>query len=786
MINNLLKQAVCVTFSACLIAACSSSNNSSGYRPPSSSSSSSSSSSGVTSPTSIVIAGDAIKGLISGGAVTVYPVVNGALDLTTILGTDTTDASGAYSISVDDYDGSPVAVRVTAADDGSTMMKCDLAGGCGEDKPFGSSISITDTSFNLDAIVPSVSSDAVSVNLSVLTDTASELALSALTAGNTAEQASSIIANSNSSVANRFGIIGNLTELPVIDITDPATVAASNSDVLEYNLYNAAIVEAVLNGDQQATIASAVSSFAQQYAGGGLADTEDSESATVTLTEILQTSSTVITAITEVESEIVLDLSGLQTQLTANAAQASNGSTEPDDGSLDEEQGEVSELLAVKRMVNDIRNLGNGINLTATESFSTQLDMAGDTFDAESGAVIEAMAMAAGSMSYAWEARMDDEAITSYVHEENGITVAISVDGDVVTYTVDTTLVIEGDETDTSVVVDLVGVDNNSTIEIVEEEVEAASGLRTITTDLDFDVDMSISGTSTSDAVEMEIVEGTFSGTLTADIYEERDDSGTSENGGDSDTETFDLADVVFDLEVALSEIGVDDPISFDGNLVLTLSALSLDSEWTDTNTYDSNGNWNGMETWDESLTAGAISFTLSGGFSSASGDSVNASIAILADATDFEAGCTGSEGYANQQGEWTWEETCAEEASSAYVDVSFTMVFSLDVEGVSEDVSASITGTRTALEDGTVDVELSYDGIMFDIEFDTASQTDTTSSFTITNQAGVVATLTETEAEGSSTMSGSIVLNGTSYATISEENGFVEVAYIDGSNVSM
>ncbi len=178
------------------------------------------------------------------------------------------------------------------------------------------------------------------------------------------------------------------------------------------------------------------------------------------------------------------------------------------------------------------------------------------------------------------------------------------------------------------------------------------------------------------------------------------------------------------------------------------------------------------------------MSFTLSGGFSSASGNSINATLAILADASDVVSVCEGSSGFVD--GQWMEEDACTDETEQAYVDLNFALAFSLDVEGVSEDVSASLNGSRSALEAGTVNMELSYDGIMFDVEFDSDDQTDTTNTFTITNQAGVVATLTDTESDNDSTLSGNITLNGTTYATVSEDNGFVEIAYVDGSNVSL
>ena len=286
----------------------------------------------------VSVSGTAAKGLVFGGLVNIHPIINGALsDIS--LGTARTDGTGAFSIDINGYDGSPFVVRTTA--DTATSMRCDLAGGCGGGVAFGQQLLISDSDFQIDAVVPPVQNPTALVNLSVLTDTASELALSTLSSGASIEAATTAISNANSSVANRFGITGDITTLPVVDLTDPAAVAAASDNILNFNLLSASIVEALIGGDPTLNISTAIQSFATQYTtGGGLADTEGAASTTVTLAEILAQSSAVIDAIQAADTGgLTTNLATLETTIDADQVTAAAGSTTPSQGVPDSEGG---------------------------------------------------------------------------------------------------------------------------------------------------------------------------------------------------------------------------------------------------------------------------------------------------------------------------------------------------------------------------------------------------------------------------------------------------------------
>ena len=292
----------------------------------------------------VTISGAAAKGLIFGGIVNIHPIINGALSDTSLVDGTTSTDDGTYSVQIADYDGSPFIVRVSAADDGSTTMRCDLAGGCGGGVNFGGVVTIDDADFNLDAIVPPVTDPTAQINLSVLTDTATSVALDALATGGdtTLEAAITAIANANSSIANRFGITGDITTLPIVDLTNPAAVAAASNNTLDFNLLSAGIVEALMDGDPVLSIAAAVQAFATQFVSdGGLADTENVPSTTVTLAEILAQASSIIDAIDAEDTEGLVDLTVFQDALDDEAVDLdANGSTEPDPGTPDSEGGD--------------------------------------------------------------------------------------------------------------------------------------------------------------------------------------------------------------------------------------------------------------------------------------------------------------------------------------------------------------------------------------------------------------------------------------------------------------
>ena len=63
-------------------------------------------SSTADTPNTTSISGTADKGIIAGGTVTAYPVVNGLVERANPLGRDTTDVNGEYAIAIpDSYNG---------------------------------------------------------------------------------------------------------------------------------------------------------------------------------------------------------------------------------------------------------------------------------------------------------------------------------------------------------------------------------------------------------------------------------------------------------------------------------------------------------------------------------------------------------------------------------------------------------------------------------------------------------------------------------------------------------
>ncbi len=744
----------------------------------------------------VSISGKAAKGLIIGGVVTAYPIIDGVVDFEAALGTAITDESGAYTIDIADHDGGPVIVRVAPAEDGSTSMRCDLSD-CGDGVAFGDDVDITDAAFTLDAVVDTADDETISVNITVLTDTAAEVTIDALDSASdtSAGAVAQLISDSNSSVANRFGIVGDIAELPIVDLTNPVDVAAADQDAIEYSLLSAAIVEAVISNNAELSIEEAVQSFAADFVeNGGVADTEEGSTATVTLTEILTEAASIIEAIEQADESGELDLGSLETEIEANANAAEQGSTEPSDGVPDE--GSVSELAAVKTMVQEMRNLGTGVLLDNTEAFGDELDLAAETFDADAGYVVEAMGLASGAIALAWEAYSDDDTLTSYIDDDSGITVSIASGDNGTTLTVDSDVTVESDDGVSGVVVavDLTGTDANSEINTVEADpVENSDGSVTEDFDADATVSLSLLGTSESDTVLLTITEGTVSVELVVDAADTNGVPGTGSDGERLDTEpdTLDVtvAALDFDLEITLEENAdsVSNPITFTGGFEFSLTALDVDIEESSTRVYaaDTDAFLGYIETWDESVSVGEVSFGVSGEFSSAAGQSVSASLAVNADGTGVTFVCTGEEENLFAIGSYSSSDVCTDETENAYVDIDFALVLSLDVAGVANDISVTLSGDRTGLEDGVLSVDISYGAVMFDVDYDSQDSTENTETITIENQSGIVVTLVETDVDGETNISGTIVLNGTEYATISDELGFLAVSYSDGSNTS-
>ncbi|MBX2858370.1 MAG: hypothetical protein KTR17_06885, partial [Cellvibrionaceae bacterium] len=302
-------------------------------------------------PNSVSMSGVAAKGLILGGVVNVYPIVDGRVGSEALAASVVTEDDGSYSLTIADYDGGPVVVRVTADQD--TQMICDLSSGCGNGSSFGDTIALSDSDFKLDAIIPGAEGGTFeSVNVSVLTNTAATTALNELAEAQDVSQVNlaNLIADANSRVANRFGLLGDLYSIPLIDVTNPANLVGVDSRIIEFAFINTAVVQAILQGNGDFSIAQAANQFVAQYAAnGGLADREATDTTAVSLAEILAEVSRILEVVqTAIENDpsVAVDLSQLAVSIRNDRELAEMGSTEPSNGLPSD--GNQSDLEKVK------------------------------------------------------------------------------------------------------------------------------------------------------------------------------------------------------------------------------------------------------------------------------------------------------------------------------------------------------------------------------------------------------------------------------------------------------
>ena len=181
-----------------------------------------------------IINGTAVKGIVKNGIVKIYGLSNGAKN-SEPLATGNTDNNGDYSVTVNNYTG-PIFVEITA-DPNSTKMICDINPSCG-DIAFGDEIQL-DEDFSIKAVVELETNKTAIANVSAITS------LVATFAEEQSNIDSTIISNANSQVANLFGMTGKLSEKPVIDITNEASLRDATDDVRQMAVLNSAIASSM-------------------------------------------------------------------------------------------------------------------------------------------------------------------------------------------------------------------------------------------------------------------------------------------------------------------------------------------------------------------------------------------------------------------------------------------------------------------------------------------------------------------------------------------------------------
>jgi len=341
-------------------------------------------------PVETVVAGKAIKGLLTNAVVSVFKYVdNKAVALTDKElkeATITTDDKGSYTITLLDYKG-PVKVEIKPSTDTSkpTMMLCDAPIGCG-DVAFGEAINLTtnEPDFSLSAVsVVGESAEPIRVNISAVTHLAAQVVESKDTIDATS------VNTTLSSVANSLGISGDINALEPTDTNDATAVAGEDNDAeLHYGLINAGIAQALFSDAGTGTMTEKLAQAATDLVdnGGSFLATADGDDSSfeLSLTQILEGAA----AVTE---QLIKDPAlASNTQLLADLEQETvdlgheilvKKESAGDDGRITpiaDSTTDGDSIAKGQAMLSDIRVLANLFDLT--KASGKDIDSKGDKF----------------------------------------------------------------------------------------------------------------------------------------------------------------------------------------------------------------------------------------------------------------------------------------------------------------------------------------------------------------------------------------------------------------------
>ncbi|MDX1692199.1 MAG: hypothetical protein R3208_00460 [Ketobacteraceae bacterium] len=237
------------------------------------------------------VSGTAVKGVIANGIVRAYAIENGQTAETLV--TTSTDTSGNYSLRIPgDYDG-PVLISISVRDDGSTLMTCDAAGGCGvfsglseldgnqngtidfgEQFPLGND-------FEISALVSASSLSAANhVDVTLLTH------LAAVYAGSFPQGYDNLSAElAITQIASLFQLNDNLFTLNAPDITNSEDFASASPSEKRYGLLTSSLAALADSDSLSAVLASIESAFSLN---NGQLVMRSSDADAMTLEKILQ------------------------------------------------------------------------------------------------------------------------------------------------------------------------------------------------------------------------------------------------------------------------------------------------------------------------------------------------------------------------------------------------------------------------------------------------------------------------------------------------------------------
>lgn len=686
-----------------------------------------------TPPPTFQLSGMASKGILINAQVNAYRIVDGAPHSSPIA-TGATNNQGSYSLSIPQTQlNDPLLIRVTALADG-TFMRCDLANGCGDGIDFGEDLHIgADEGFELESLIIEAAANQPA-NITLLTHLAAKQAqASGLPSElNALRQA---IAEANSKIANRFGITGNLTSAPVIDLTNAAAVNAAlsaNSQAIHIAAINAALVQAQRVKNPGASIANAASGFTSAFVQrNGLAG--NTTSATMPgYNEILQAAQNILTRVQLLTPQTPINLGPLLAELAAQEQLAANEPPDTFNPGTPSETGDLPALEKVKAMVADLRDLSLSIGgaeleggetlRSAAEEFHLQLEAAEMATSVDMYYLVDALAKTAEAVEEADRAYRADSALLNYEHA--GILVHIETIDEVPHYSVDQDVAVEHEGSTAWVTTDITAswVLDTENSEADNEESVSGSGMANLT------------GSMESDHLHM---------TIHQDSHVTLDAVISQVEGGEHTQVDVDM--VHMELNVTLSEHHEDNPVTLSAHIELEVATLTGEELDTMTDT-----SFRVMPT--------TLSLRIAGEVSNEMGDAYHFALAAQGDAR-------GS----------LFEDGDLQESAAEFAEFTASVIFNANLAGIPDVVVASYNLVRTGLDSGQNTLTLRYfPGKLLRMQAPVVDG-ELSRTVTVTNQDGVVLTLLETEdATGQTELEGNITLNGTEYATIEQSSSDV------------
>lgn len=745
---------------------------------------------------STTVEGTPSKGIMINALATAYPIENGQIQLASPLGSALTDTSGDYTLSLPStYGGGPLLVRITKDPNGTTLMRCDISGGCGTGINFGDDYEVG-AGFKLDAVIAGGSGGTVSINPTPLTSLAARTAIDAIGSltGNDDNEFNytEAIANANSQIANLFGLTGDLTSVAVVDLTDLSQIGgANNDDAIKYSAINAAIVSAVLADNSNQTIEQALTSFETVFVDNGGIPTNAASGGLTDLEEIYTAAGEVLAAVADLDPNDDIsadDLSSISTSFSAAATSASQAtaSDEGDKGTPSPTAGATA-LNQVKAAVTNLRDIATAIAGTdvdgstieeLADNFELEVDAANLLNSTDMQEISDAMQKYSRALNNAINAHLNDNELTT--HNVNGIefviantvnqtysfTVDQNIDGVAVNMTVDSSdLVVE--------VVEVVETEEfNDTFD--GEILYTYITERVVEGDYTLVLNAGIEGTLSTDNIRFTVLEGSSStGTLSSEL-------------SDMDnvfSEIINAEDISLLLNIRIEQLLAANPVSFEGELDLDLELL--DFETTETSSEEvTNESGEGTTTTrfssdsDTSYTLEQLSFTVAGSFFSG-GDSVAATVAV-----SFDLDGTSSDSLVTTLDDVFFEvgQEYTSTESETLTNSNLVLLFSSELAGIYDVVDFSLIVNQTADEAGEIDIRLAYNGNVVTLESSVEGDDIVEGSLNVSNQDGVLIGLSELD----NLVTGSITLDGTAYATISTDGGIDIIRYIDGTFESL